>query len=224
MELSKVHKPKTEPPGLSAPARCCLPIRILAAATVLGAASLLLTAPLDAQQAAGGPRPEPQAAAADQYVIGAGDVLQVFVWKEPDLTRDVTVRLDGKITVPLAGELQAAGRTPKQLASELERALGRFLATPQVSVGIEQPNSSRFYVIGQVQRPGDFPLTGPITVLQGLALAGGFREFAKTENIQIIRREGSGQRFIPVNYKRLEGGRDASQNLVLSPGDTIVVP
>jgi polysaccharide export outer membrane protein len=75
-----------------------------------------------------------------------------------------------------------------------------------------------------VQRPGDFPLTGPITVLQGLALAGGFREFAKTENIQIIRREGNGQRFIPVNYKRLEGGRDASQNLVLSPGDTIVVP
>jgi polysaccharide export outer membrane protein len=172
--------------------------------------------PVTEKPALGEPRSE--------YVIGSGDVLQVFVWKEPDLSRDVTVRLDGKITVPLAGELLAAGRTPSQLATDLEGVLARFLTSPRVTLGVSVPNSARFYVIGHVVRSGEFPLTGPITVLQGLALAGGFREFAKTESIVIIRREEGNQRFLPVDYKRLEGGRDPSQNLVLSPGDTILVP
>jgi polysaccharide export outer membrane protein len=174
------------------------------------------SSPAPVQPAIGEPRTD--------YVIGSGDVLQVFVWKEPDLSRDVAVRLDGKITVPLAGELQAAGRTPGELATELEKVLGRFLTSPRVTLGVSQPNSARIYVIGSVLRPGEFPLTGPLTVLQGLALAGGFREFAKTDSIVIIRRDRENQRFLPVNYKRIEGGRDSSQNLVLSPGDTILVP
>ena len=172
--------------------------------------------PVTEQPALGEPR--------NEYVIGSGDVLQVFVWKEPELSRDVTVRLDGKITVPLAGELLAAGRTPGQLATDLEGVLARFLTSPRVTLGVAVPNSARFYVIGHVVKAGEFPLTGPLTVLQGLALAGGFREFAKTDSIVIIRREEGNQRFLPVDYKRLEGGRDPSQNLVLSPGDTILVP
>jgi len=218
-----VPRPQTAPTEPSSRARRRHPTWALPTRVALFAVPFLLTPSLGAQQTAGAPTPEPQPAG-EEYVIGSGDVLRVFVWKEPDLTRDVTVRLDGKITVPLAGELQAEGRTPKQLASDLEQALGRYLAAPVVTVGIEQAKSSRFYVIGLVQRPGDFPLSGPITVLQGLALAGGFREYAKTDNIHIIRGQGSGQRFILVNYKRLEEGRDASQNVALVPGDTILVP
>lgn len=158
------------------------------------------------------------------YVIGPGDVLQIFVWKEPELTRDVTVRVDGKITVPLLGDLPASGRTPQQLGAELGKALGRFLSAPQVTLGIAQANSSRFYVMGQVNTPGVFPLAGRVTVLQGLALAGGLREFAKAENIQIVRQSQGVQSFIPINYKRLEDGRDITQNVLLRPGDTVLVP
>jgi polysaccharide export outer membrane protein len=160
---------------------------------------------------------------APEYVIGPGDVLQIFVWKEGDLSRDVTVRMDGKITVPLLGDLPASGLTPPQLATELERSYGRFLASPQVTVGVGQANT-RFYVVGQVERPGDFPLTGRITVLPGLALAGGLREFAKADRIVIVRQDQGRDSFIPVNYKRLEDASDINQNVVLRPGDTIVVP
>lgn len=160
------------------------------------------------------------------YVIGPGDVLQIFVWKEPELTRDATVRVDGKITVPLLGDVDAAGQTPAQLGAEMQKALVRFLASPQVTVGVTQATSLRFYVIGQVGRPGDYPLGARITVLQGLALAGGLREFAKADNIVIIRQGQAppAQSAIPVNYKKIEAGKDISQNIVLRPGDTIVVP
>jgi polysaccharide export outer membrane protein len=163
-------------------------------------------------------------ASAADYLIGSGDVLQLFVWKEPELTRDLKVRLDGKITVPLLGDVEAAGRTPPQLGADLAQRLGRFIEAPQVSVGVGQANSSRFYVIGTVNKPGDFPLTGRTSVLQGLALAGGFREFAKTDGIVIVRREMAGETVIPFSYKRLESGKDISQNIALRPGDTIVVP
>jgi polysaccharide biosynthesis/export protein len=157
------------------------------------------------------------------YIVAPGDVLQVFVWKEGELSRDVTVRMDGKITVPLLGDVPASGQTPQQLAAELERSYARFLASPQVTVGVGQANS-RFYVLGQVARAGDFPLTGPMTVLQGLALAGGLREFAKGDKIVIVRHENGRDRFIPVNYKRLEDATDIAQNVVLRSGDTILVP
>jgi polysaccharide export outer membrane protein len=167
--------------------------------------------------------PGPPSTSGD-YVIAPGDVLSVFVWKEPELTRDLSVRIDGKITVPLLGDVQAAGRTPSQLGADLMKAFSRFLASPQVSLGVSQANSSRFYVIGLVGKSGDYPLNGRLTVLQGLALAGGFREFAKSGGILIIRHENGVQKFIPVNYKKLESAQDLSQNVVLQPGDTIVVP
>jgi polysaccharide export outer membrane protein len=143
------------------------------------------------------------------------------VWREAELTRDVEVRLDGMITLPLLGELQAAGRTPSELADTLSKALGKYVETPKVTVGVSRANSARFYIIGQVARSGEFPLTGRTTVLQGLALAGGFREFAKTESIVIVRPD---QTPIQINYKRIAEGKDVSQNVLLAPGDTVVVP
>lgn len=167
---------------------------------------------------------QPQTPAAQrpaEYVIGPADVLQLNVWKEPELTRSVTVRFDGMVTVPLIGDVAAGGRTPTQLAETLAQGLRRFIELPRVTVGIEQANSARFYVVGQVEKSGEFSLSGPTTVLQALALAGGFKEFAKTDGIVIVRKD---QSVLPVNYKRIADGKDVSQNVVLLPGDTIVVP
>jgi polysaccharide export outer membrane protein len=155
------------------------------------------------------------------YTIGPADVLQIIVWKEPDLTRDVTVRLDGMVTVPLLGEILAAGRKPAAVAESISKGLERFIQAPRVTVGVGQATTARFYVVGQVGKSGEFPLWGRTTVLQGLALAGGFKDFAKTENIVLVRND---QTVVQVNYKRIADGKDASQNLVLGPGDTIVVP
>jgi polysaccharide biosynthesis/export protein len=184
------------------------------------AASLLLFAPPPVQ-ATNAAAPPP---ATEAYVIGAGDVLQVFVWKEPDLTRDVTVRLDGRITLPLLGDVVAAGRTPSELSAELGRQLARFVDAPMVTLGVAQATSARVYVLGQVAQPGTFPLTGRTTVLQALALAGGLREFVKPDRILVIREEPGLRAPLVVNYKRLEGGSDITQNIVLKPGDTILVP
>jgi len=155
------------------------------------------------------------------YMIGLGDVLRITVWKEPDLTLDVTVRLDGMITVPLLGDVQAAGRVPSQLAGTLVTELKRFIENPRVTVTVSQATSAKIYVVGQMVRPGEFPLSGRMTVLKALALAGGFKEFAKPESIVIIRED---QRVIPFNFKHVGEGKDMSQNVLLSAGDTIVVP
>lgn len=156
----------------------------------------------------------------EPYKIGPADVLQVNVWKEPDLTRDFEVRLDGMITLPLVGDIPAAGRTPTQLADTLAKSLERFIEAPRVTVGV-RANSARFYVVGQVTKSGEFPMNGRTTVVQGLALAGGFKEFAKTEGIVIIRQD---QSVLQVNYKRIAEGKEISQNVFLAPGDTVVVP
>ena len=162
-----------------------------------------------------------QTSAVPGYTIGPSDILQIIVWKEPDLTRDVTVRFDGMITVPLLGDVLAAGRTPGQLADRLGQGLKQYVEAPRVTVGVSQTNSARFYVIGLVAKSGEFLMSGHTTVLQGLALAGGFRDFAKMESIVIVRRD---QTVVPVNYKRIADGRDVSQNILLMPEDTIVVP
>jgi polysaccharide export outer membrane protein len=166
------------------------------------------------------------------YRIGPGDVLRLFVWKEPDLSGEVTVRFDGKVTVPLLGDIDATARTPEQLASEISKAMKRFLVAPQVTVALVNSNSARFFVLGQVVRPGDFPLRGRTTVLQALALAGGFREFAKTDGIVIVRQaEGfsfpagkAAETFLTVNYKKLENAKDVGEDVLLRPGDTVLVP
>src|SRR5262249_16351460 len=135
------------------------------------------------------PSATPPAADDDNYHIGPGDQLKFFVWKEPDLSGELQVRFDGKVTIPLLGDVEALGRTPEQLAADVAKALKRFLAAPQVTVGLVGSASARFFVLGQVTRPGDYPLRGRTTVLQGLALAGGFREFAKTDGIVVVRQD-----------------------------------
>ena len=165
--------------------------------------------------------PARAASAAPAYVIGPTDVLRLIVWKEPDLTLDVTVRLDGMITVPLLGDVQAAGRVPRDLAETLTTELRRFIENPRVTVGVSQATSARVYVVGQMVKPGEFALSGRMTVLKALALAGGFKEFAKPESIVIVRED---QTVIPFNFKRVSEGKDVSQNVLLAAGDTIVVP
>jgi len=177
------------------------------------------------------PNPQETAEPVD-YRIGPGDVLRLFVWKEPDLSGEVTVRFDGKVTVPLLGDIDATARTPEQLASEISKSMKRFLVAPQVTVALVNSNSARFFVLGQVVRPGDFPLRGRTTVLQALALAGGFREFAKTDGIVIVRQaEGfsfpagkAAETFLTVNYKKLENAKDVGEDVLLRPGDTVLVP
>jgi polysaccharide export outer membrane protein len=147
--------------------------------------------------------------------------LRITVWKEPELTGDVTVRLDGMVTVPLLGDVQAAGRTPSQLAASLVTEFQRFIESPRVTVSVGQATSARVYVVGEMMKPGEFPLSGRMTVLKALALAGGFKEFAKPESIVIVRED---QTVIPFNFKRVADGKDVSQNILLAAGDTIVVP
>jgi polysaccharide biosynthesis/export protein len=176
---------------------------------------------------AAGPGPDPgrpTAAASSPspgYVIGVADVLKINVWKEPDLTLDVTVRPDGMITVPLLGDVSASGRTPAGLAGILATELQKLIESPRVTVSVGQATSARVYVIGQMVRPGEFPLLGRMTVLKALALAGGFKDFAKSDSIVIVRED---QSVIPFNYKRVTDGKDVSQNVLLAAGDTIVVP
>jgi polysaccharide biosynthesis/export protein len=155
------------------------------------------------------------------YTIGLGDTLRVAVWKEPELTLDVTVRPDGMITMPLLGDVEAAGRSPGQLATSLTAELQQLVENPRVTVSVTQATSARVYVVGQMLRPGEFPLSGRMTVLKALALAGGFKEFARPENIVIVRED---QTVVPFNYKRVAEGKDMSQNILLAAGDTIVVP
>lgn len=191
--------------------------------TVMAAVmAAVLACGLAGPAAAQAPRPQSSGPA---YLIGAGDGLQLFVWKEPELTRDLTVRLDGKITVPLLGDVQAAGRTPEQLSSDIGTGLKRFLAAPQVTLAVKDANAGRFYVIGRVARPGAYPLAGRTTVLQALALSGGLVEFAKAERILIVREDQGAENMVIVNYKKLEAGTEISQNnVVLRPGDTILIP
>lgn len=180
--------------------------------------SVSVSGPAIAQQPAASPRPS---AAPAGYLIGRGDVLRINVWKEPDLTLDATVRLDGMITVPLIGDVQAAGRVPSQLAAALVAGLTRFVESPRVTVGVMQANSARIYVVGEAVRPGEFLLSGGMTVLKALALAGGFKEFAKRESIIIVREDRT---VVQFNYRRVAEGKDVAQNVLLAPGDTIIVP
>lgn len=186
---------------------------------------LLLGIAVGGAQAQSRPPVAPKAAAAsptrEQYTVGPGDVLQIVVRKEPELSRDVLVRLDGRITVPLLGELEAAGRTPKEISEDIVRGLARFVNAPSATVAVGQAASVRAYVIGQVVRSGEIPLSVPLNVVQALALCGGFKDFAKKDSILVVGRDG---KVTPFDYKKFETGRDLEQNVGLKPGDTIVVP
>lgn len=210
---------------------------VVAVAMLLGFAS----APLAAQNAAKGKQKstadsspsqassgqsfsgQPLSVAGPTYVIGADDVLLISVWKEPDLTITLPVRPDGNISMPLLNDVPAAGLSPTQLAASITEKLKRYVADPRVTVIVTQINSQKVYVTGEVLHTGAIQLLPNMTVLQALADAG-FTQFANTKGIYVLRDENGRQQKIPVNYKRLVKGQAIDQNIILKPGDTIVVP
>ena len=166
---------------------------------------------------------EPAPAAGPDYVIGPEDVLHISVWKETDLTNTLPVRPDGKISMPLLDDVQAAGLTPMQLANSLTDKLKKYISDPRVTVVVTQMNSQKIYITGEVAHTGAMALTPNMTVLQAVASAG-FTQFANTKGIYVLRTEGGKQQKLPFNYKQVVKGESMEQNIVLHPGDTIVVP
>ncbi len=162
--------------------------------------------------------------AGPDYVIGAQDVLSISVWKESDLSSTVPVRPDGKISLPLVNDVQAAGLTPMQLADALTEKLKKFISAPQVSVVVTAINSQRIYVLGEVGRPGAMPLLGDMTALQAISNAGGLSQFANAKGIYILRTQAGVQQRMAFNYKRAIKGGTGNEDIALKPGDTIVVP
>src|SRR5271156_1513884 len=187
---------------------------------------------VSAQQSANQPAVPPvptevskQTAVADgNYIIGAQDVLDISVWKEPEVSRVVPVRPDGKISLPLLNDVQAAGLTPAALAALITESLKKYVTSPQVTVIVTTINSQRVYILGEVTRPGAFPMLPGMTVMQALTSAGGFTPFAKMKSIYVLREEGGKRTKYPFNYKQVVNGKNTDQDIQLKAGDTIVVP
>jgi polysaccharide biosynthesis/export protein len=198
------------------------------------AVQLLLTAALAsgmlAQANAPGNNDKPEAlqpggaaASSADYVIGADDMLHVSVWKEPDLTATLPVRPDGKISLPLLNDVQAAGLTPLKLGASITEKLKKYIADPRVTVVVTAMNSQRVFVTGEVTHTGAMPLLPNMTMLQVLSSAG-FTQFANVKNIYLLRTENGKQVKLPFNYKEVVKGNHPEQNIMLKPGDTVVVP
>jgi len=159
------------------------------------------------------------------FVIGNDDVLAISVWKEPELSKSVPVRSDGKISLPLVGEIQATGRTPLQLEQELSTKLQSFVNSPEVTVIVEEIHSKKFNIVGEVSKPGSYSMAQAATVMDAIAIAGGFRDFAKKTGVYILRKAQDGsQTKIGFNYKDFIKGKNPEQNVKLEPNDTIIVP
>ena len=161
----------------------------------------------------------------DTFIIGVDDVLAVNVWKETEVSRSVPVRSDGKISLPLVGEVQAAGETPHQLEMAIAKRLQSYISEPEVTVIVQQINSQKFNILGQVTKPGFYSLVNSPTVLDAIAMAGGFRDFAKKKSIYVLRQNPDGTTTrLPFNYKDVIQGKNATQNVKLQPHDTVYVP
>ena len=168
----------------------------------------------------------------DDYIIGPQDVVAINVWREPELSRAVPVRPDGKISLPLVGEVKASGLTPQMLQTRIAKELEMYLQKPEVTVIVQEANNHRFNIVGEVQRPGSYLLTKRTTVLDAIAMAGGFREFAKVKKIYVLRPvpiQPNGtvhlnDARIHFNYRDVITGKHSAQNVELKPGDTVVVP
>jgi len=159
------------------------------------------------------------------YVIGVADDLDVSVWKDPELSaKGVPVRPDGKIALPLLGDVAAQGLTPSQLAANITDRLRKYMSDPRVNVNVSAVNSRRYYILGEVNHTGVFPLLNDMTVLQALSTAGGLTPYAKTKKIYVLRNVNGSQETHPFNYNNVVKGRQLEQNIVLIPGDTIMVP
>ena len=160
-----------------------------------------------------------------EFVIGPEDVLSINFWRDADMTRDeVAVRPDGRITLPLIGDVNAAGLTPEQLKAEIEKAASKYQKDPSVTVSVRQINSRKVFITGNVTNPGPHALTGPRTVMQLIAMAGGLTEYADKKHILIMRMENGQQRSYKFNYNDVAKGKNLAQNILLKPGDTVVVP
>lgn len=151
-------------------------------------------------------------------------MLVVSVWKEEELQREVLIRPDGGMTFPLVGEVQAQGMTVTQLQQHLSGALGRYIPDPEVTVSVRATGGNVIYVVGKVNRPGSFVASRPTDVVQALGLAGGLNRFAASDDIKVLRRDGSEQVAIPFRYSEIEDGENLGQNIILMPGDIVVVP
>lgn len=170
------------------------------------------------------PRSAESAAADPNYRIGAQDVIRVDVWREDQLTRTIPVRPDGKVTLPLLNDIQAAGLTPMELAGIIREELKKFITNPQVTVSVTEINSRRIYVNGEVNKSGAYQLLPHMTILQALSGSGGFTAFARVKKIYILRMQNGTSVKIPFNYKEAISGKNPAQNIELEAGDTIVVP
>jgi polysaccharide export outer membrane protein len=190
------------------------------------AASLQARGQDDSESKPKGGTAGPVAAAANdaEYKIGAQDVLRIDVWKEPEISRTAPVRPDGRISLPLINDVQAAGLTATQLAAVIADGLRKYITNPQVTVGVNEINSRRVYVTGEVTKPGAFPLLPNMSVLQALSSSGGFTQFAKLKSIYVLRTEDGKQMKYPFNYKAVVSGKKPELNIQLQPGDVIVVP
>jgi polysaccharide biosynthesis/export protein len=190
--------------------------------SALRAQSMNATAPAKASLESdyAGPAPHDES-----FVIGNDDVLAINVWKEPDISKSIPVRSDGKISLPLVGEVQAAGQTPRKLEVEIADRLKNYISEPEVTVIVQEIKSQRFNVLGLVARPGSYVLANSPTVLDAIALAGGFRDFAKQKSMYVLRQNPDGtQARIPFNYKDAIKGVKPEQNVKLRARDVVVVP
>jgi polysaccharide export outer membrane protein len=174
---------------------------------------------------------DPQAEAAlvakvaqETYQLGPEDAIEISVWKEPDLTKQLVVRPDGKITYPLVGEIQAAGLTVKELQEEISKRLAKFVTDANVTVILLKTQYYKIFVTGKVNKPGDFVVGRPIDVMQAISMAGGLTPFASPKSIVVLRRQGGKDEVFPFNYKNVSRGISLEQNRILLPGDVVVVP
>jgi polysaccharide export outer membrane protein len=167
----------------------------------------------------------PEAGAVSSYLINSGDILEIFVWNEEELRREVVVRPDGFISLPLAGQIKAGGKTPDQLEQAIAEALGKYLKdAPQVTASVIQLAGNKIYVLGKVQHSGEFPINRQTDIMQALALAGGLNQFAAENKIVVLRRDVEGKlHAIPFEYGEVKGGDDLETNILLQSGDVVVV-
>jgi polysaccharide export outer membrane protein len=162
--------------------------------------------------------------ARDGYALQPGDILEISVWKEPDMQREVLVRPDGGISFPLVGNINAKNRSVQDLNKSITKRLEKFIPDPVVTVSLKQMLGNRVYVVGKVLKPGEFALNRNVDVMQALSMAGGLNPFADGDEIKILRRVGGAQKSIPFSYSSVLGGKDLKQNIILKPGDVVVVP
>jgi polysaccharide export outer membrane protein len=214
-------------------------LKSIASAIGTGVAVLAMTVPSAAQSAAAAKTnaAAPLAAAVPaaatsatvvnvpaEYTIGPDDVMKVDFWRDKEMSSEVTVRPDGKISLPLINELQAAGLTPAQLRDRISEEAKKYVEDPTVTVEVKVINSRKIFITGEVRKPGPYPLTGNTTVLQLISIAGGLGDYAKSEKIRIVRNEGGKQVAFKFNYKEVLNSNKLAQNIELKPGDTVVVP